>query len=152
MPRDTQNPAQSSRLSGAAPFDAMLDELLGPRSMPGSGSFRPRVASSFDPTFTAPRADPGSFQGAAAELYGSADDAPLNVSGASLSVEEAVASELSLSDDLQPAALERLRRRFAYRNHPDRVAPALKHQALERMTIANVLIDAALRTARSRAR
>ena len=68
------------------------------------------------------------------------------------SVEETVAHELQLSDDLKPADLERIRRTFAYRNHPDRVGPAHKMHALRRMTVANVLIDQALKTARARAR
>ena len=59
--------------------------------------------------------------------------------------------ELQLSDDLEPADLERIRRTFAYRNHPDRVGPAHKMHALRRMTVANVLIDQALKTARARA-
>ena len=68
------------------------------------------------------------------------------------SVEETVALELNLTDDLRPADLERIRRTFAYRNHPDRVGPAHKMHALRRMTVANVLIDQALKTARARAR
>ena len=67
-----------------------------------------------------------------------------------LSAEEAVTLELHLSDDLEPADLERMRRTFAYRNHPDRVGPAHKAQALQRMTVANVLIDHALKAARAR--
>jgi hypothetical protein len=68
------------------------------------------------------------------------------------SLEEAVTLELQLSDDLGLAELERMRRTFAYRNHPDRVGPAHKAQALQRMTVANVLIDQALKAARARAR
>jgi hypothetical protein len=68
------------------------------------------------------------------------------------SVEEAVTQELGLSDDLEPADLERIRRTFAYRNHPDRVGPAHKTHAQRRMAAANVLIDQALKMARARAR
>jgi len=77
-----------------------------------------------------------------------ADAAPDVVS---LSVEEAVARELQLSEALEPADLERIRRTFAYRNHPDRVGPAHKARALQRMTVANVLIDQALAAARAKA-
>jgi hypothetical protein len=65
-------------------------------------------------------------------------------------VEEAVVRELDLSDALAPTELERIRRAFAYRNHPDRVGPAYKARALQRMTIANVLIDRALARARAK--
>ncbi len=81
-----------------------------------------------------------------ADIAGTAPTAPPR------SVEETVAHELQLSDDLAPADLERIRRTFAYRNHPDRVGPAHKMHALRRMTVANVLIDQALETARGRAR
>ena len=51
------------------------------------------------------------------------------------SVEEAVTLELQLSDDLEPSELERRRRTFAYRNHPDRFRPAHQAWALRRMTV-----------------
>lgn len=37
----------------------------------------------------------------------------------------------------------KVRRRFAFENHPDRVAPHLRERAMVRMQIANMLIDAA---------
>src|SRR5262249_4306370 len=67
-------------------------------------------------------------------------------------VEETVALELQLSDNLEPAEMERRRRLFAYRNHPDRFGPSQQEVALQRMTIANVLVDRALKLARSRTR
>jgi hypothetical protein len=57
-----------------------------------------------------------------------------------------------LSDNLEPAEMERRRRLFAYRNHPDRFGPSQQAVALQRMTIANVLVDRALKLARSRTR
>jgi len=68
------------------------------------------------------------------------------------SIEEVVTQELQLADDLEPADLERIRRTFAYRNHPDRVGPAHKLHSRRRMTAANVLIDQALEAARTRTR
>lgn len=52
---------------------------------------------------------------------------------------------------LEGAALEdfaRIRRAFAFANHPDRVAPHLRERASLRMQIANMLIDDARRRAR----
>ncbi len=57
-------------------------------------------------------------------------------------VPERIAEELELAEcDL--AGLARARRAFASRNHPDRVAPHLREIALQRMQIANALIDQA---------
>ena len=41
----------------------------------------------------------------------------------------------------KPETLDRLRREFAFRNHPDRVAPELRQRAIVRMQIANRMID-----------
>jgi hypothetical protein len=59
---------------------------------------------------------------------------------------EAIASELGLHG-ADIAALGRLRRAFALRNHPDRVPPHLRQRALQRMQVANGLIDEAKRRA-----
>jgi hypothetical protein len=58
---------------------------------------------------------------------------------------EMIAAELGLTRTLAPAELRQLRRDFAMRNHPDRCAPAQRRRAARRMTIANMLIDAALK-------
>jgi hypothetical protein len=50
----------------------------------------------------------------------------------SRSVEAALAPELALTDALAAAELERIRRAFAYRNHPDTVVPAYKAHAPQR--------------------
>lgn len=44
-----------------------------------------------------------------------------------------------------PKNYDRLRRDFAFRNHPDRVAEHLRAYAIVRMQIANTLIDEAKR-------
>jgi hypothetical protein len=62
-----------------------------------------------------------------------------------------VVDELHLTPNLTPNDLKLLRRKFAKANHPDRVSPATREQATRRMTIANVLIDEALRGAKARA-
>ena len=58
---------------------------------------------------------------------------------------EQVLDELHLTPGLSAAALKAIRRKFAKANHPDRVAPPRRDQATRRMTIANSLIDEALR-------
>lgn len=63
---------------------------------------------------------------------------------------ETVARELGLGADLSTGELERRRRAFALRNHPDRVTPQHWEVATRRMTLANMLIDLALREKRGR--
>jgi hypothetical protein len=60
-----------------------------------------------------------------------------------------IAAELGLAG-ATPADLGRLRRVFALTNHPDRVAPHLRQLALQRMQVANGLIDEAKRRALAR--
>jgi hypothetical protein len=67
------------------------------------------------------------------------------------SEEEIVADALKIDPDLSIDDLLRIRREYALANHPDRVAPELREQATRRMTIANMLIDQALRERRSKA-
>lgn len=55
---------------------------------------------------------------------------------------DAISKELDLSK-LAGADLARKRRAFAFKNHPDRVAPHLRQRAMVRMQIANMLIDEA---------
>jgi hypothetical protein len=59
---------------------------------------------------------------------------------------DAIAAELGLAD-AGPADFGRLRRTFALKNHPDRVAPHMRQLALKRMQVANGLIDEAKRRA-----
>jgi hypothetical protein len=56
----------------------------------------------------------------------------------------AIGEELGLAHDLSAVDLNRIRRAFALRNHPDLCAPAHRELATQRMRIANMLIDAAL--------
>jgi len=62
---------------------------------------------------------------------------------------DAIALELGLAD-AAPSDLGKLRRAFALKNHPDRVAPHLRQVALTRMQVANGLIDEAKRRALAR--
>ena len=58
---------------------------------------------------------------------------------------------LAESSHVQPD-LKLIRRKFAMANHPDRVAPRVRGHATRRMTIANMLIDGALRGLNARTR
>jgi hypothetical protein len=63
--------------------------------------------------------------------------------------DQAIAEELGLSPDLAIVDLQRLRRAFAKKNHPDRFEPARRINAARRMSIANMLIDEQMRHNRS---
>ena len=69
---------------------------------------------------------------------------------APLSEQEQVLAELHLTPSLTSHDLKLIRRKFAMANHPDRVAPQIREQATRRMTIANMLIDEALRGTNAR--
>lgn len=60
---------------------------------------------------------------------------------------EAISRELGLNGNIPVATLAHIRRAFAFRNHPDRVAPHLRQRAMQRMQVANMLIDDARRRA-----
>lgn len=59
---------------------------------------------------------------------------------------QAIAEELGLASAAS-SDFGKLRRKFAFQNHPDRVAPHLRQRALARMQVANGLIDEAKRRA-----
>ncbi|WP_430681746.1 hypothetical protein [Mesorhizobium australafricanum] len=65
---------------------------------------------------------------------------------------EAIAGELGLDRPAKNADFGRIRRNFAFANHPDRVAPHLRQRAMIRMQVANMLIDEAKRRALAGAR
>lgn len=65
---------------------------------------------------------------------------------------EAIAAELGLDRPVKSADFGRMRRSFAFANHPDRVAPHLRQRAMIRMQVANMLIDEAKRRAVAGAR
>ena len=108
------------------PFDALVDVLA-----EGQGS------------------EPVSDAAAAAEyLFAMADAPPVAPMAPPAPLPElpstepaAIARELKLTGREKPETLDRLRREFAFRNHPDRVAPELRQRAIVRMQIANRMID-----------
>ena len=62
--------------------------------------------------------------------------------------DQAIAEELGLSPDLATIDLQRIRRDFAKKNHPDRFEPGRRTNAARRMSIANMLIDEQMRQSR----
>lgn len=56
-----------------------------------------------------------------------------------------VAAELAITSEHTREALQEKRRSFAKANHPDSVAALFREQATTRMTLANQLIDEAIR-------
>ena len=56
---------------------------------------------------------------------------------------EAILAELGLRDDLSLEELNRLRRLYMWRNHPDRCDEAEREGATRRVAIANMLLDRA---------
>jgi len=56
-----------------------------------------------------------------------------------------IAEDLALKPQDTPEKLMARRRAFAKLNHPDRVHPDFRPQATRRMTVANMLVDQALR-------
>ncbi|WP_274628607.1 hypothetical protein [Arvimicrobium flavum] len=60
-----------------------------------------------------------------------------------------IARELEIDRISSAGDLARVRRAFAFENHPDRVAPHLRDRAILRMQVANMLIDEALRRKKS---
>jgi len=116
-----------------------LRSILGHISWPwriGSGALRFAPAASYaeedaelaEPVATGPGAKPAQPQPSPPQTE-----------------DEAIAEELGLHADLATAELQRIRRNFAKKNHPDRFAPAQRIGAARRMSIANMLIDAHLK-------
>jgi hypothetical protein len=62
---------------------------------------------------------------------------------------EAISRELGLDGSVVAKELAARRRAFAFKNHPDRVAPHLRQRAMVRMQVANMLIDEARKAARN---
>ena len=61
---------------------------------------------------------------------------------------QSISRELGIDSSKMPEELDRARRSFAMRYHPDRVPEAMRERAVLRMQIANMLIDEAKRRRR----
>jgi len=142
-----------SESEAVTPFDVVLDQLIERGGAEVEPSRRCATLAYDWSSLAAPAAPAADVT--ANQLYIDTDWSDAAEAAAiarARTVEETVALELQLSDNLEPAEMERRRRLFAYRNHPDRFGPSQQAVALQRMTIANVLVDRALKLARSRTR
>jgi hypothetical protein len=129
-------------------FASFLDDVPGPRAGPVSPEER------LDDGAGAPSIPFGFVAGAAAHPAG--DGPPeflatylgLNAGQAAdvalpETAPDAIARELGLHRVADLKSLDRLRREFAFGNHPDRVRPEWRDRAMARMQTANRLIDEA---------
>jgi hypothetical protein len=127
-------------------------EMLGPDgqdeavSSDSSARSQPRRPAAFADVFTADTArEPGYVPlDRLARLYG--EERPEAPQPAVWPADDAaIAAELRLGAARTGEDLRRIRRSFAMHNHPDRVPAWLRDEATRRMTIANALIDSAMR-------
>ena len=123
-------------------FATLLDEAIA-EAEAQEGPAYARTTIPFDVLAEGQGGEPVSDAAAAAEyLFAMADVPPVAPLPELPSTEPAaIARELKLTGREKPETLDRLRREFAFRNHPDRVAPELRQRAIVRMQIANRMID-----------
>ena len=129
-------------------FATLLDEAIA-EAEAQEGSAYSRTTIPFDVLAEGQGGEPVSDAAAAAEyLFAMADAPPVAPMAPPAPLPElpstepaAIARELKLTGREKPETLDRLRREFAFRNHPDRVAPELRQRAIVRMQIANRMID-----------
>jgi hypothetical protein len=149
------NPSSHASFEFLRALDTVADRQWA-RPEPAGGLAGSYAETEFEPEYEAP------FQVAPFEARDAAAEAPSATEAAHderreaqariATVSEAsdpvsLAAELGLRAGMPRAELRRLRRDFALKNHPDRVGPLRSETASRRMTIANALIDAALRQA-----
>ena len=129
-------------------FATLLDEAIA-EAEAQEGPAYARTTIPFDVLAEGQGGEPVSDAAAAAEyLFAMADAPPVAPMAPPAPLPElpstepaAIARELKLTGREKPETLDRLRREFAFRNHPDRVAPELRQRAIVRMQIANRMID-----------
>jgi hypothetical protein len=150
-------------------FASLLDDLVvGPERGGGEAGARPSIP--FDYLTVADELHSGRIKlsgeafaaeyreaGAdlASEFAALLDQAKLVLAGEEPKLEEklppidpdSIAVELGLNGPGKGIDFGRMRRSFAFANHPDRVAPHLRQRAMIRMQVANMLIDEAKRRA-----
>lgn len=145
-------------------FATLLDEIIAARSEEDAAPARPSMPFGFvatdDAVETLWNSVPRDFVAGLYDAEASGKDFVADPPGIQTpdepepllpSIEPAeIAAELEAAHASEPRDLDRLRREFALRNHPDRVEPRLRERALVRMQIANMLIDKAKRAAAGR--
>lgn len=133
-------------------FASLLDDLM-KSAPPAEPSARPTVAFGVTPPLDAVDAFWSSVSSEfVAGIYGetAGADAPHAAEPPAVHPER-IAAELGLDRPAPHRNLDRLRRAFAFKNHPDRVPPELRERAMLRMQIANRLIDDAKRARTAKA-
>lgn len=125
-------------------FAALLDELIRAAETGPEAVRPPAMPCDFLATTATHEVEPG--RAVSAEYFDAL--AVLDEIRTLPSIEpEAVAEELGIAAADDARDFDQMRRDFAFRNHPDRVAPELRERAMIRMQIANRLIDEAKRRA-----
>lgn len=139
-------------------FAALLDELMAADAERENEARKPSVQ--FDYLAVAEELGKISLSGDAvaahysdtkaleAELNALFEAAGRSAAEEALSVDPSeISRELGLGTKRTADDLARLRRAFAFKNHPDRVPTHLRQRAVLRMQVANMLIDEARRRA-----
>ncbi len=133
-------------------FASLLDEVIAAgEPAEQTSAARPSIPFDFfhspdDLSLAVPVNDPAA---AAEYLFAAADNFSILIDTPPLSPELPsvtpfdIAQELRLSGREKADALDRIRRDFAFANHPDRVSADLRDRAMIRMQIANQMIDEA---------
>lgn len=134
-------------------FASFLDEIVEPAmktairngTLAGEGPASPSIPFGFVGAGAPGPSGDSRVEMAAAYLDLDAEWAGKKAGGETLpeTAPDAIARELALHRIAEVKSLDRLRREFAFRNHPDRVRPEWRDRAMARMQIANRLIDEA---------
>jgi hypothetical protein len=155
QPGETDEPAFEER-HAPRPQAGIVPET----ASPSRNRFRELVTSlSFARgTWRWPFAEHSRMENAGAAYEEDGDGEPLSAPDAVLpdvkappTEDEEIAEELGLAKAHAKNDLERIRREFAKKNHPDLCAPPFRMRASRRMSIANMLIDARLKEKRRQA-
>lgn len=129
-------------------FSALLDELIAERDIDDGPMRAPRMP--FDVLADMPEGAGGTISDpmvaaeylfAVTDQFSIIEDAPPLVPEMPSTEPFDIALELRLTGKETAGELDRLRRDFAFANHPDRVAADLRDVAMIRMQIANRMID-----------
>ena len=126
-------------------FASLLDDMLSSdRADEFVSAARPSLPFDFlTPEHQAPSSDPlaaAEYLFAAADSFQIEPDLPPVPEPPSIAPFD-IGRELRLTGRERPEILDRIRREFAFANHPDRVAEDMRERAIVRMQIANRMID-----------
>ncbi len=121
-------------------FDQVLADLE--RSRPRAEGARRALDIAASAAFPILENEAGAAQ-ASPDVFDEADEPPQEIEPCSGEDPEAIARELGLDRAASEAELNRAKRRFMWRNHPDRCPESLRAIADRRVAIANMLIDRA---------